>query len=129
MVCATKPTVYKWIARYVQSGIDGLSDRVSTGRPRKFRSRSRATSLALTRQSPPAKTGSSIGRAGRWHAASKRRGSASRTTSWPRCGGSTILHDIDKAFKLSTDPDFEEKVIDVIGLYLDPPMNAVAVDR
>jgi hypothetical protein len=39
------------------------------------------------------------------------------------------LHDIDKAFKLSTDPDFEEKVIDVIGLYLDPPMNAVAVDR
>ncbi len=30
-------------------------------------------------------------------------------------------------FKLSTDPDFEEKVIDVVGLYLDPPMDAVVL--
>jgi hypothetical protein len=28
-------------------------------------------------------------------------------------------------FKLSTDPDFEEKVVDVVGLYLDPPMGIV----
>ncbi|MBV8543051.1 MAG: helix-turn-helix domain-containing protein, partial [Pseudonocardiales bacterium] len=33
MAGTTKPTVYKWIARYEQQGIDGLSDRVSTGRP------------------------------------------------------------------------------------------------
>lgn len=30
-------------------------------------------------------------------------------------------------FKLSTDPDFEEKLIDVVGLYLDPPMDAVVL--
>ena len=30
-------------------------------------------------------------------------------------------------FKLFTDPDFEEKVIDVVGLYLDPPMDAVVL--
>jgi transposase len=30
-------------------------------------------------------------------------------------------------FKLSTDPDFEEKVIDVVGLDLDPPMDAVVL--
>jgi transposase len=30
-------------------------------------------------------------------------------------------------FKLSTDPDFEEKVIDVVALYLDPPMDAVVL--
>jgi transposase len=30
-------------------------------------------------------------------------------------------------FKLSTDPDFEAKVLDVIGLYLDPPVGAVVL--
>lgn len=32
MAGTTKPTVYKWIARYELYGVDGLSDRVSTGR-------------------------------------------------------------------------------------------------
>ncbi|MGH3753161.1 MAG: hypothetical protein ACRDRP_10760 [Pseudonocardiaceae bacterium] len=32
-----------------------------------------------------------------------------------------------RAFTLSTDPGFEEKVIDVVGLYLDPPMDAVVL--
>src|SRR5437870_6613353 len=30
-----------------------------------------------------------------------------------------------ETFKLSTDPDFEEKLIDVVGLYLNPPERAV----
>ena len=30
-------------------------------------------------------------------------------------------------FKLSTDPDFEVKVADVVGLYLDPPVGAVVL--
>jgi transposase len=30
-------------------------------------------------------------------------------------------------FKLSPDPAFEEKVIDVVGLYLDPPLDAVVL--
>ena len=30
-------------------------------------------------------------------------------------------------FKLSNDPDFETKVLDVIGLYLDPPVGAVVL--
>ncbi len=29
-------------------------------------------------------------------------------------------------FKISTDPDFEQKLVDVVGLYLDPPEKAVA---
>ena len=29
-----------------------------------------------------------------------------------------------RTFKLSTDPRFEEKLQDVVGLYLDPPDNA-----
>ena len=32
---------------------------------------------------------------------------------------------LSRTFKLSTDPDFEAKLRDVVGLYLDPPENAV----
>jgi hypothetical protein len=39
MAGTTKPTVYKWIARYEEYGIGGLSDWMSTGRPRGFHPR------------------------------------------------------------------------------------------
>lgn len=32
-----------------------------------------------------------------------------------------------KTFKLSNDPNFEEKLVDVVGLYLDPPERAVVI--
>lgn len=32
---------------------------------------------------------------------------------------------MSKTFKVSNDPNFEEKLTDVVGLYLDPPANAV----
>jgi hypothetical protein len=34
-----------------------------------------------------------------------------------------------KSFKISTDPDFEEKVTDVVGLYLNPPDKALVAVR
>ena len=30
-------------------------------------------------------------------------------------------------FKISTDPAFEEKLVDVVGLYLNPPENAIVL--
>ena len=44
---------------------------------------------------------------------------------WRSCG---LKPHLVRTFKLSTDPRFEEKLQDVVGLYLDPPDN-VAVDR
>lgn len=32
---------------------------------------------------------------------------------------------LTKSFKVSNDPMFEEKVTDIVGLYLDPPERAV----
>ena len=57
MAGTTEPTVYKWISRYEQYGIDGLSDRVSSGRPPEISNEVKARILALTRQSPPEKIG------------------------------------------------------------------------
>ena len=129
MAGTTRPTVYKWIARYEQHGIDGLSDRVSTGRPPEVSGEVRAKILALTRQSPPENSGLS-----HWS-------SREMARYLKREMGICISHNFVAAlwrehglqphrqgtFKLSTDPDFEEKVIDVVGLYLDPPMDAVVL--
>lgn len=57
MAEVTRPTVYKWIARYERDGIEGLTDRVATGRSLEISARVRAAILALSRQSPPEKTG------------------------------------------------------------------------
>ncbi len=32
-----------------------------------------------------------------------------------------------RTFKISNDPQFAEKVIDVVGLYMDPPNNAMVL--
>jgi transposase len=44
-----------------------------------------------------------------------------------------LRHDVQphrvERFKLSNDPHFEQKVRDVVGLYLDPPDRALALDR
>jgi hypothetical protein len=36
---------------------------------------------------------------------------------------------LSRSFKLSNDPKFAEKVVDIVGLYLDPPDKAVASTR
>jgi transposase len=53
------------------------------------------------------------------------------------CLGKTVIHKILRAnnvkphltrtFKVSKDPKFEEKATDVVGLYLNPPENAVVI--
>jgi transposase len=57
MAGTTKPTVYKWITRYERYGVEGLSNQVSPGRPLEISAEVRGRILALTRRSPPEKTG------------------------------------------------------------------------
>jgi transposase len=129
MAGTTKPTVYKWIVRYEGYGIDGLSDRVSTGRPPEVSAEVRARILALTRQSPPEQTGLTQWSSREVARYLKREQGISVSHNFV----ATLWREHDLAphrqgtFKLSTDPDFEEKVIDVVGLYLDPPMDAVVL--
>jgi DDE superfamily endonuclease len=52
----------------------------------------------------------------------------SRTISWPRCGVNMIFNRIVRGHSSSRPTlEFEEKVVDVVGLYLDPPMDAVVL--
>ena len=45
----------------------------------------------------------------------------------PIWSGRGLKPHLVKSFKLSNDPAFEEKLIDVVGLYLNPPENAVVL--
>ena len=126
---ASKVTVYKWLDRYDRGGVAALRSRVSTGRPRVVTARERARIIALTRQSPPASTGLS-----HWS-------SHQMVRYLRRHEGINVSHNfvsvlwrenglqphLQGTFKLSRDPEFKAKVIDIIGLYLDPPQGAVVL--
>ena len=125
----TKPTVYKWLDRYESSGLDGLVDKDRPGRPRGIPERVRSRIVALTRQSPPASTGLS-------HWSSREMATYLKREEGVAVSHSVIArvwreHDLQPSrqgtFKLSRDPEFAERVADVVGLYLDPPDGAVVL--
>jgi transposase len=123
------PTVDRWLDRYEQFGLAGLEEH-KRGRGREqVPARIRARILALTRTSPPPETGLS-------HWSSREMAAYVARTE----GVSVSWHYVAKlwrdnhlrphrqgTFKLSRDPNFAEKVLDIVGLYLDPPAGAVVL--
>lgn len=125
----TKPTVYKWVRRYQSGGLSALESEKPPGRPREVSEKDRARILALTKMSPPAETGLThwstyemakyLGRSQGIHVSHN-----FVAQLWREHG---LKPSRQGTFKLSRDPDFEAKVIDVIGLYLDPPKGAIVL--
>ena len=86
-----RPTVYRWLELYDRDGVDGLVNRVSTGRPPGISAGVRGRIVALTRTSPPDHTDGVIGPAAIWRISSRaRRGSSCRIISFPSCSGNMI---------------------------------------
>jgi transposase-like protein/transposase len=116
----SRPTVIKWRDRFARDGIAGLGDLPRTGRPKTIDD---AQIIAATLEPPPAKLAVThwssrlLGKhLGIGDATVARAWRAYRVQPW-RQG----------TFKFSTDPELEAKVRDVVGLYLDPPRNAVVL--
>jgi len=116
----SRPTVNRWRARYAERGIDGLADEQRPGRPKMI---DEAKIIAATLTPPPKSLGVT-----HW---------SSRLLA-PRLGvdHSTVAGVWKKywvkpwkaeTFKFSTDPELVAKVVDVIGLYLAPPENAIVL--
>jgi transposase len=123
MAGTTPPTVDKWLKRYQQFGVEGLVNRTSPGSPLQIPPQIRARVLALTRETPPEQLGIS-----RWTSPQMTRyiklteGVYVSQTWVSRLWRDHGLQPWRQGtFKISTDPDFEDKVRDVVGLYLDPP--------
>jgi transposase len=125
----TKPTASFWIGRYEQGGIGALEDRKPTGRPRSVPGKARSRIVALTRSGPPEETGLTHWSSREMAKYLKRNESISVSHNfiselWLEKG---LKPHRTGTFKVSTDPDFAAKVVDIVGLYLDPPAGAVVL--
>lgn len=115
------PTVSKWRRRFSQHGLEGLRDRPRPGKPPKYGSAFRDRVLALLEQSPP--PGMS-----HWDgpAVAEKLG-ASVHAVWRALRREGIYLQRLRSWCVSTDPEFAPKAADVVGLYLNPPLNALVL--
>jgi homeodomain-containing protein len=116
----SRPTVIKWRDRFATDGVDGLSDQPRSGRPKTIDD---AQIIAATLERPPASLAVThwssrlLGRhLGIGDATVARAWRAYRVQPWRQ-----------DTFRFSTDPALEAKVRDVVGLYVNPPENAVVL--
>ena len=114
-------TVSKWRARFVEHGLDGLLDAPRSGAPRTIDDARVDAVIARTLESLPAG-------ATHWSTRSMAREAGLSQTAVSRIWHAFGLqpHRQD-TFKLSSDPLFVEKVRDIVGLYLDPPLKAMVL--
>lgn len=116
----SRPTVIKWRDRFAVDGVLGLADRPRSGRPKRIDD---AEIIAATLESPPAALGVT-------HWSSRLLGKhlgisdATVARAWRRYAVKPWRRE---TFKFSTDPALEAKVRDVVGLYLNPPENAIVL--
>jgi transposase len=125
----SRPTVDKWLARYERFGLDGLVSMTSPGGRRQIPDRIRAKVLALTRMTPPSALGISHWSSTEMAQYIKKTEGVYVSQTWvSRLWRENDLKPWQQGtFKISKDPDFEDKVRDVVGLYLDPPEGEVVV--
>jgi transposase len=114
-------TVGKWRRRFLESGLDGLSDEPRPGAPRTISDEQVEAVVVATLERTPAN-------ATHWsRAAMAAESGLSRSTVgriWKTFG---LKPHQTETFKLSTDPQFIDKVRDIVGLYLDPPEKALVL--
>ncbi len=119
-VGVTRPTVNLWRNRYAASGLAGLDGVRPPGRPRTV---DRARVITATLRPPPKSLGVT-----HWSSRllADRLGIEHSTVAaiWKEYG---VKPWKAETFKFSTDPALEAKVVDVVGLYLAPPENAIVL--
>jgi transposase len=114
------PTVSTWSHRFEKAGLAGLQDRAGRGRKPSIPAAKLERVVTEVTQPPKNRT--------RWSVRSMSRHAGISASTVQRIWSKNDLKPhVTKTFKLSTDPKFEEKFWDVVGLYLDPPVNALVL--
>ena len=114
--------VSKWRSRFLTERLEGLTDHPRPGRPRTISDEQvEAVITATLEQAPP-------GGDTHWSTRSMARSAGMSQSAVSRIWRAFGLKPhIVETWKLSTDPQFIEKVRDVVGLYMAPPENALVL--
>jgi transposase len=118
----SKTSVWRWQKRYLAEGIPGLlRDKSRPSRIPPLGSKVEARVVAATQTAAPGETT-------HWTAAAMAQHTAISVSSVQRIWRKHGLqpHKIG-LFKLSNDPRFAAKLLDIVGLYVDPPEHAVVL--
>ena len=118
----SKPVVVKWRRRFVRWRLDGLGDESGRGRKRKHDASIRHRIAATACDTPPSSVGT------HWSVrtlATYLGVSASLVQAV--LAAETIQPHRVRYWKHSDDPEFEPKMLAVVGLYLHPPEHAVVL--
>jgi transposase len=118
----SRPMVWRWEQRFAEEGVDGLL-RDKTRKPGKppIDADTVARVVALTCADPPHQATHWTGRA-----MAKAVGISLRSVQRIWEAHKLQPHRI-RTFKRSRDPDFASKLTDIVGLYMDPPIQAVVL--
>lgn len=114
-------TVIDWRHRFEQEGISGLQDRPRSGKPRYYTEEFRNQVLAALELPPPRGQASWDGPALAKHL------KASVHAVWRVLRKEGICLSRQRSWCVSTDPEFSSKAADIVGLYLNPPENALVL--
>lgn len=121
VVGVTRETVRKWRGRFVKHRLDGLDDEPRCGTPRKIGDERIEDIVTKTLESKPKD-------ATHWSTRGMAKASGVSASTVHRIWRAFSLQPHrTETFKLSTDPQFVEKVRDIVGLYLDPPEKALVI--
>ena len=113
-------TVSIWSSRFEKAGLEDLADKGGQGRKPSLPAAKVARVITEVTRPPKSRS--------RWSVRSMgRHVGISHSTVQRIWAKNDLKPHITKTFKLSNDPQFEEKFWDVIGLYLDPPANALVL--
>lgn len=109
--------------RFAEERVGGLHDRPRPGRPHTVTAQKIARVVALTLRGPPKRSGLT-----HWttRELARRVGISYGTVHRIWRAHRLQPHRVE-TFKFTTDPAAEEKIRDIVGLYLDPPTNAAVV--
>jgi transposase len=115
----TNATVGKWRSRFIERRLDGIYDEPRVGAPRRITDADVEAVIVNTLETtPPGET--------HWSTRMMaRKAGMSHTTVgriWRTFG---LKPHVTASFKISPDPQLVEKVRDVVGLYMNPPTDAV----
>jgi transposase len=117
----TASTVGKWRGRFARQGLDGLHDEPRPGKPRTIGDEDVERVIVKTLEEQPVN-------ATHWSTRSMAQATGMSQTAISRIWRAFGLkpHQTE-AFKLSPDPQFIDKVRDIVALYLNPPDAAVVL--